>query len=63
MAFIQTLLINMLLKSLSFFLVEPNLDKVAKTQLVIFNRSSFLWCSAQGAPAPFIVWKKNGKAV
>ncbi|CAH3165141.1 unnamed protein product, partial [Pocillopora meandrina] len=40
--------------------IEPNLDKVAKTQFVLFNQTSSLWCPAQGAPAPFIVWRKNG---
>ena len=43
-----------------FLPVEPNLDKVAKTQFVLFNQTSSLWCPAQGAPAPFIVWRKNG---
>ena len=43
-----------------FVPVEPNLDKVAKTQFVLFNQTSSLWCPAQGAPAPFIVWRKNG---
>ena len=32
---------------------------MAETQFVVFNHSSSLWCPAQGAPAPFIVWKKN----
>ena len=51
--------------SVFFFslLVEPNLDKVLKTQYVLSNHSSSLWCPAQGAPAPFIVWRKNGIAV
>ena len=44
-------------------LVEPNLDNVLKTQYVLFNHSSPVWCPAQGAPAPFIVWKKNGIVV
>ncbi|CAH3165135.1 unnamed protein product, partial [Pocillopora meandrina] len=43
--------------------IEPNLDKVAKTQFVIFNQTSSLWCPAQGAPAPSIVWRKNGIVV
>ncbi|KAJ7376912.1 hypothetical protein OS493_031503 [Desmophyllum pertusum] len=46
-----------------YFEVEPNLNKVAKTQFVLFNHSSSLWCPAQGAPAPFIVWRKNGTVV
>ena len=33
---------------------------MVKTQVVLFNHSSSLWCPAQGAPAPIIVWKKNG---
>ncbi|CAH3140138.1 unnamed protein product, partial [Pocillopora meandrina] len=43
--------------------IEPNLDKVAKTQFVLFNQTSSLWCPAQGAPAPFIVWRKNERVV
>ena len=43
-----------------FFPVKPNLDKVVETQFVLFNHSSSLWCPAQGAPAPVIVWRKNG---
>ena len=33
---------------------------MTKTQFVLFNHSSSLRCPAQGAPAPYIVWKKNG---
>ncbi|KAJ7375208.1 hypothetical protein OS493_001951 [Desmophyllum pertusum] len=43
--------------------VPPNLNRVAKTQSVLFNHSSSLWCPAQGAPAPYIVWRKNGTEV
>ncbi|CAH3158154.1 unnamed protein product, partial [Pocillopora meandrina] len=50
-------------RNISVFLIEPNLDKVAKTQFVIFNQTSSLWCPAQGAPAPSIVWRKNGIVV
>ena len=46
-----------------FFQVKPNLDKVAETQFVLLNHSSSLWCPAQGAPAPVIVWRKNGTVV
>ena len=46
-----------------FVPVEPNLDKVAGTQFVLFNQTSSLWCPAQGAPAPFIVWRKDGRVV
>ncbi|KAJ7376916.1 G2F domain, partial [Desmophyllum pertusum] len=44
-------------------LVEPNLNQVAETQFVLFNHFSSLWCPAQGAPAPYIVWRKNGTVV
>ncbi|CAH3139380.1 unnamed protein product, partial [Pocillopora meandrina] len=43
--------------------VKPNLDKVAETQFVLLNHSSSLWCPAKGAPAPVIVWRKNGTVV
>ncbi|PFX19884.1 Slit-like 1 protein [Stylophora pistillata] len=43
--------------------VEPNIDNVVKTQFVIFNHISSLWCPAQGAPAPVIVWRKNDTVV
>ena len=36
---------------------------MAKTQFVLFNQTSSLWCPAQGAPAPFIVWRKNERVV
>ena len=36
---------------------------MAKTQFVLFNQTSSLWCPAQGAPAPSIVWRKNGIVV
>ncbi|PFX12175.1 hypothetical protein AWC38_SpisGene23905, partial [Stylophora pistillata] len=37
--------------------------EVAKTQFVLLNHSSFLWCPAEGGPAPRIVWRRNGVAV
>lgn len=40
--------------------VAPVLLKVKTTQFVQLNHSSFLWCPVEGAPAPFIVWRKNG---
>ena len=43
--------------------VQPNLNKVAKIQPVLLNHLSSLWCLAQGAPAPVIVWRKNGIVV
>ena len=41
------------------FSVTPNINKVITTQFVLHNQSSFLWCPAEGAPAPNIVWRKN----
>ncbi|KAJ7385624.1 hypothetical protein OS493_015212, partial [Desmophyllum pertusum] len=43
--------------------VAPSLDQVAKTQFVLYNHFSSLWCPAQGAPAPYIVWRKNDTVV
>ena len=43
-----------------FFSVPPVLCKVKTPQYVLHNRSSYLWCPAEGAPAPFIIWRKNG---
>ena len=37
--------------------------RVPKTQTVILNRTSNLWCPVEGAPAPYIVWRKNGVVV
>ena len=54
---------HLVISFICFLPVEPNLDKVAKTQFVIFNQTSSLWCPAQGAPAPSIVWRKNGIVV
>ena len=36
---------------------------MAKNQFVLFNHSASLWCPAEGAPAPYIVWRKNGIVV
>ena len=55
--------VHLVISFIYFLPVEPNLDKVAKTQFVLFNQTSSLWCPAQGAPAPFIVWRKNGIVV
>ena len=57
---ITSTLTHLVISFICFVPVEPNLDKVAKTQFVLFNQTSSLWCPAQGAPAPFIVWRKNG---
>ena len=54
---------HLVISFICFVPVEPNLDKVAKTQFVLFNQTSSLWCPAQGAPAPSIVWRKNGIVV
>ena len=54
------LLLWLLIIPFSFFPAKPNLDKVAETQFILLNHSSSLWCPAQGAPAPVIVWRKNG---
>ena len=43
--------------------MTPILAKVATEQFVLYNRTSFLWCLAEGAPAPIIVWRKNGLVV
>ena len=37
--------------------------QVPKTQTVFSNRTSNLWCPVEGAPAPYIVWRKNGVVV
>ena len=37
--------------------------QVPKTQTVFSNRTSDLWCPVEGAPAPYIVWRKNGVVV
>ena len=54
---------HLVISFICFLPVEPNLDKVAGTQFALFNQTSSLWCPAQGAPAPFIVWRKNGIVV
>ena len=41
----------------------PTMTQVPKTQTVILNRTSHLWCPVDGAPAPYIVWRKNGVVV
>ena len=56
---------------LFFFLVfyqspnvaTPTMTQVPKTQIVFLNRTSNLWCPVEGAPAPYIVWRKNGVVV
>ena len=41
----------------------PTMIQVPKAQTVFSNRTSGLWCPVEGAPAPYIVWKKNGVVV
>ncbi|KAJ7335967.1 hypothetical protein OS493_013331 [Desmophyllum pertusum] len=43
--------------------VPPVLIQVKTTQFLLFNHSSFLWCPAEGAPAPIIFWRKGGIVV
>ncbi|KAJ7375790.1 Tolloid-like protein 2, partial [Desmophyllum pertusum] len=43
--------------------VAPVLTQVKTIQFVLYNHSSFLWCPAEGAPAPVIFWRKNGIVV
>ncbi|XP_022810416.1 slit homolog 2 protein-like, partial [Stylophora pistillata] len=42
---------------------NPTLEQAPKTQFVFLNRSSNLWCPVKGAPAPYIVWRKDGFVV
>lgn len=44
-------------------IVNPTMEQAQKTQFVFLNRTSNLWCPVKGAPAPFIVWRKDGFAV
>ena len=44
-------------------LVPTDLENVAKTQFVLLNHLSSLWCPAKGGPAPHIVWRKNDAVV
>ena len=44
-------------------LVPTDLENVAKTQFVLLNYLSSLWCPAKGGPAPHIVWRKNDAVV
>jgi len=43
--------------------VTPVLAQVKTKQFVLYNQTTFLWCLAEGAPAPGIVWRKNGLVV
>ena len=37
--------------------------EVPKTQSVSWKKKSSFWCPVEGAPAPYIVWRKNGVVV
>ena len=39
------------------------MKQVSKTQTVFLNKTSNLWYPVEGAPAPYIVWRKNGVVV
>ena len=39
------------------------MDPVPNPQYVFLNRTSNLWCPVKGAPAPYIVWRKDGDVV
>ena len=45
------------------YVATPTMTQVPKTQTVFSNRTSNLWCPVEGAPAPYIVWRKNGVVV
>ena len=49
--------------SLKSNIVNPTLDQATNTQYVFLNRTSKLWCPVKGAPAPYIVWRKDGVTV
>ena len=39
------------------------MDPVPNPQYAFLNRTSNLWCPVKGAPAPYIVWRKDGDVV
>ena len=39
------------------------MDPAPNPQYVFLNRTSNLWCPVKGAPAPYIVWRKDGDVV
>ncbi|XP_066019581.1 leucine-rich repeat-containing protein 38-like [Pocillopora verrucosa] len=39
------------------------MDQAPNPQYVFLNRTSNLWCPVKGAPAPYIVWRKDGVTV
>ena len=57
------LLLVTFLFSVSFFIVEPEIQSVTADQSVLRGSSVKLRCSANGVPAPTVVWTKNGSNV
>lgn len=49
--------------AVSFFIVEPEIQSVTTDQSVLRGSSVKLRCSANGVPAPTVVWTKNGSDV
>ena len=54
---------NYFLFSLKSNIVNPTMDQAPNPQYVFLNRTSNLWCPVKGAPAPYIVWRKDGVTV
>ena len=54
---------NYFLFSLKSNIVNPTMDQAPNPQYVFMNRTSNLWCPVKGAPAPYIVWRKDGVTV
>ena len=49
--------------AVSFFIVEPGIQSVTTDQSVLRGSIVKLRCSANGVPAPTVVWTKNGSDV
>ena len=49
--------------AVSFFIVEPEIQSITTDQSVLRGSSVKLRCSANGVPAPTVVWTKNGSDV
>ena len=47
----------------SFFIVEPEIQSITTDQSVLRGSSVKLRCSANGVPAPTVVWTKRGSDV
>ena len=39
------------------------MDPAPNLQYVFLNRTFNMWCPVKGAPAPYIVWRKDGDSV